>query len=123
MVNRREFLGSSFGIGAAAMGLTIPVVQPAAGFVCRWYECSHGQHEMRIGYATDLDQLENYGATLAGTLWNYSYMEPNRFTFRFGRFFHEFEATTLADAKQIAGQKMVEWLRRLVVETERMVFA
>ena len=119
-INRRNFLAMT-----PALLLTPELLPTEADatvgsgkLVCRWEE-SHYTHNLLVGRDEDLDKFQNYGAMLEGFLWG---SFDGKWTFRFGRFFHTFDAASVDGAKQLSEQFLVDDLRQILIEVERLAF-
>ncbi len=132
-ISRRGFLGALLPVLPV-----LPVLPLALGkeereadvtndgaLTCRWIGHLDGGGSMWlcIGRDTAMDRYGKQAAGVEAVLWQPSPVSaPNLYQFRFGHEHHVFEAGSRAGAKQLAEQKLVEWLRAALVEVERFAF-
>ena len=119
-INRRNFLEMT----PALLLTPLPKEAESSGaLVCQWHE-SPGCYLLWVGRDEDLGNFQGYGATLEGVMWRNTWPDGKiSWTFRFGRFFYsDYQANSVEDAKRFAELKLVEWMKQLVVEVERLAF-
>lgn len=111
-------------VAAAPFGLPSNNEESSGALVCRWSganDGTSGNWTLWVGLDDDIGNFQSYGASLEGVMWKYQKtLNPNEYTFRFGRFFSTFETTSFEEAKKLAERKLHEWLKQLTVEVGRL---
>ncbi len=125
--SRRELLGgsllpASFAV-VAALDPTLPTEAGDVYVRAVWHDDYEfpGHHLLAVG-PTPLDPVHACRGSIEGLLFQQG-RRGDRWTFRVGVEFHHFTAANLGNAKKLAEQRLVEVVRRCLVELEKVAFS